>query len=578
MSLSGAFQIGVSALNASQLAIQVTGNNLANAATPGYSRQVARLAPLRGDTSVPGLSIGHGVGVSEVRRQIDDALQTRLWGGVSDEASAHQRLGILAQVETALNELTDQDLSSELAAFFGAWSEAANGPGSNASVVNQGDKLAGFIRRLRSDLVGQRSQMDQTLGAAVSTANDLLSQIAVLNRAVVGAEAGGATENSLRDQRDGLISELSQYVDVSVQEQPSGAVNILVGSTPVVLGSESRGMSLTSRNTAAGVQVSVTVKADGQTLTVDSGQVGALMDEREGSVGRTIDRLDTLAAALIFETNRLHSTGRNEALLTGTTGTLAISTADRMRPINDPANRAFADLPFAMVNGGFSVTVRDQVTGGEKTYRIDVDLDGIDDSGLAGIADDATPEDLRAALDAVPGLSAEFTPDGLLTVRSDEGFGFSFSEDSASALAVLGVNSYFEGTGAGDIQVRGALRNDPSALATGRVQDGTFVQNANAMALSGLQDAAIQGLGGRSLSSSWLDAVQEVGIRTSAADTTAQASTIVRQSLDAQRASVSGVSVDEEAVNLLNFQQTYQGAARFISVVDDMTQTLMSLV
>lgn len=579
MSLSGAFQIGTSALNASQLAIQVAGNNLANATTPGYSRQVARLSPLRGDSSIPGMTIGHGVGVSEVRRQIDEALQTRLWGGVSDEAAAQERVGVLSQVESTLNELTGQDLSSELGAFFNAWSEGANSPGSsNASIVNQGDKLAGFIRNLRSDLDGQRSQIDQTLGATVHAANDLLGQIADLNNAVVGAEAGGATANSLRDQRDGLISQLSQYVDISVQEQPSGTVNVLVGSTPVVLGSQARGLELTTRNSSRGVRVAVTVKADGQELSVDSGQIGALMTEREGTVGRTIEQLDRLSAKLIFETNKLHSTGTNESRLTSTTGTLAMPSADRTRAINDPANQTLADLPFQMTNGGLSVTVRDKTTGAEKTYRIDVDLDGIDNSGQAGFADDTTPESLRAALDAVPGLNASFSPEGKLKIDADEGSEFSFSDDSASALAVLGVNSYFEGKSARDIQVRQDLKDDPSTLSAGRIQDGIFVQNGTALALAGLQDTSMQSLGGQTLSSAWLGTVQEVGIRTSAANSNAQASTIVRQSLEAQKASVSGVSVDEETVNLLNYQQTYQGAAKFISIINDMTQTLLSLV
>jgi flagellar hook-associated protein 1 len=578
MSLTAAFQIGTSALNASQLAIQVTGNNLANAATPGYSRQIARLTPARGDGSLPGLTIGHGVSVSDIRRQVDEALQTRLWGGVSDEAAAGQRLSILSQIESSLNELTGQDLSSELTSFFAAWSEKANAPGFNASVVNQGDKLAGFIRRMRSDLGDQRVQIDRTLGATVQTASDILSQIAEVNRAVVDAEAGGAVANSLRDQRDGLVTELSKFMDVSAHEQPSGTLDVFVGSTPVLLAGQSRGIELTTRNTADGVRVAVTVKADGQELAISSGQVGALLQDRDGAVGRTIDKLDRLSAELIFQTNKLHSVGTNESRLTTTTGTLPVPAPHRLLAINDPENQTFADHPFRMENGGFSVTVRDTVTSAEKTYRIEVDLDGIDDAGLASTADDTTLEDIRAALAALPGVGASFTPEGKLTVDADEGFEFSFADDSASALAVLGVNSYFEGTDAADIQVRQALRDDPSLLATGKLDDGNFVENGTALALAGLHDAAIDSFGGETLHGAWLGTVQEVGIRTAAADTTARATSIVRESLDAQRSSVSGVSVDEEAVNLLNYQRNYQGAARFITVVDELTQTLMSLV
>src|SRR5262245_31918934 len=122
MSLSSALQIGNSALTASQLAIQIAGNNMANAATPGYSRQIAFLVPARSNTAGR-LSVGTGVNVSAVRRQIDDALQARLYAGVSTEAASSQQYQILSQVESALGELGDNDLSSELSGFFNSWSE-----------------------------------------------------------------------------------------------------------------------------------------------------------------------------------------------------------------------------------------------------------------------------------------------------------------------------------------------------------------------------------------------------------------------------------------------------------------------
>jgi flagellar hook-associated protein 1 FlgK len=107
---------------------------------------------------------------------------------------------------------------------------------------------------------------------------------------------------------------------------------------------------------------------------------------------------------------------------------------------------------------------------------------------------------------------------------------------------------------------------------------GTPADNAAALAITGLRDLNLDGLGGRSISQSWQDEVQSIGLRTDAAMTRADATTLVRQNLDAQRTAVSGVNVDEEAINLLTYQRQYQGAARFISVVDELTQTLINLV
>src|SRR5688572_17388473 len=190
MGLSSSLQIGNSALTASQLAIQVAGNNLANAATPGYARQIAYLTPARTDHSGR-ISVGTGVRVSDVRRQIDMALQARLNTGVSHEAAAAQQHQILAQIEATLGELGDNDLSSQMGAFFRTWSERANLTQSSGVVVQQGQALADFTRRMRSSLSEQRDQIDRQLGVLVERADGILGQIAELNQAVSDAEAGG---------------------------------------------------------------------------------------------------------------------------------------------------------------------------------------------------------------------------------------------------------------------------------------------------------------------------------------------------------------------------------------------------
>src|SRR5437868_1782118 len=105
MSLTAAIQIGRTALAASQLGIQLAGNNMANAATPGYSRQIGRFVPLRGDSSVFGISIGAGVQVRSVQRQVDSALQDRLWTSGSDQAASQTQSDIYSQVESVLSEL-----------------------------------------------------------------------------------------------------------------------------------------------------------------------------------------------------------------------------------------------------------------------------------------------------------------------------------------------------------------------------------------------------------------------------------------------------------------------------------------
>jgi flagellar hook-associated protein 1 FlgK len=578
MSLTAALEIGRSALAAAQIGIQISCNNMANAATPGYSRQVGRFVPLLGGDSIPGIMIGGGVSVAGVQRQVDTALQSRLWNSTSDMAATQTQQQIFSQIQDTLGELGNNDLSSQLSSFFQSWSQQSNQTPTAGSVVQKGDQLASFIRQLRSQLGDQQNQIDGQLSTGVTQANQLMVQIAGLNSAIASSEAGGGTDNTLRDQRDQAVEQLSSLMDVTVVDHGSQGIDVLAGSTPIVLGGQSRGLQLKQQDVNGVTQESITTVADGTQLNLGSGSLGALLSQRTTAVSGTISKLDQLASNVIFEVNKLHSTGRNANGLTDTTGTLSIATGDRALAMDDPNNQTFAGLPFHAVNGGFDVNVRQTDTGAVTTVHINVDLDGITNAGTPGTSDDTTPADIQAQLNAVPGLSATFTPDGKLQVKSNQGFDFSFSNDSSGALAVLGVNAYFSGTDAHDIGVREDLKADPSLLTTGRDVNGQFVENGTAMAISGLQDQGIPSLNGQTLQGLWRDAVQTVGSNAAAADTAAQAASVVHDSLDAQRSAVSGVSVDEESLNLMDYQRQYQGAARIITVADQMTQELMQLI
>ncbi|MDX2130477.1 MAG: flagellar hook-associated protein FlgK [Planctomycetota bacterium] len=575
MSLTTAFNIGRSALQASQLGIQVASNNMANAGTIGYSRQIGRLQSLRGDRSIPGIMVGGGVIMRSVLRQVDDGIEARLRGATADQAFAGVRSQISSQIEDALGELGENDLSSQLSSFFRAWSERANQSRTGASVVQQGEQLATFIRRLRSDLSDQSRQVASQVGAGVDRANQLLEVIAGLNSEISQAEVAGTIANTLRDQRDQSVRELSEIMDVTVVARGQQGIDVLAGSIPVILGSQARPLSV--RREADGA-VSVVSGENESRLDVRSGTLGALLEGQGDAVDATIDRLDSLASQVIFQVNRLHSTGARSEGLRSASGTLRLTSAERGLALNDPSNTALASLPFAPTNGGFMVHVRQQGTGATQAVRINVDLDGLTSAGTPGTADDTSAEDIRAQLAAIPGLAATFTSDGRLDIRAADGFDFSFSDDTSGALAVLGVNSYFTGTDGASIAVRSDLSQDASLLMGGRIVDGQFVENGTALEVAGLQSRSIDALAGRSILDHWRDGVQLVGSMAASARSNAEAAAVVREGLEAQRSSVSGVSIDEEALNLLDFQRQYQAAARIVSVAEQLTQTLLELV
>lgn len=579
MSFGGSMSIGRSALAASQVAIQVTGNNFANASTPGYSRQRVDLVTQQ-DQRWGQFQIGRGVGIANISRQVDQALQNRLNGSLSQRGSADVGQNFLSQVESTLNELGSNSLSDMFNRFFDAWSELANSPnrdGARALVVQQGRTVAGAIRQTRDDLTSARTQLDQQLAAAVQQANGLLDQIATLNVQIVNSEGGAGQANSLRDQRDQLISQLAGFTDLSTVQQDSGSIDILIGSTPVLLNGASRGLVLNRTVTAAGSDLSVGVREDGTTLSFRAGTIGGLLEQRGGTVERTIGSLDSITSQLIFEVNKIHSTGYAGSPVTTAQGTRTAPAPDTLRSLNDPANLTFANLPFQAVNGGFLVTVRNSASGATQTVRINVDLDGINAAGSLGFADDTSIASLSASLGAVPNLTASVNPDGTLKIDAAQGFAVSFAEDSSGVLAVLGVNGYFTGSSASDIDVRAELVAQPRLLSTGQSVAGQPSDNAAALLIAGLRTKGLTALGGASVAGAWRDTAQVVGADAQAANSRADAAKLVNEGLEAQRQAVSGVSIDEESVNLLNYQRMYQGAARFISVVDELTQTLLAM-
>lgn len=577
MGLFSAMQIGRSALVSSQIGIQVAGNNMANAATPGYTRQQLFLSPNRGQVA-GAYSLGRGVGIDAVERQIDEALQARLRNGIADQKAASTLSDVMNQLESVLGELSDADLSTELGAFFDTWSEATNLISSQSIAVQQADSFARFVRELRSDVGQIRTQIENQIDARVGRADTLLSEVADLNRKIVSAESGGASANELRDQRGVALDELAGLMDISVVEQASGAVDVLVGSMPVVLGTRSRGVEVTRESDGSALTTQITLGTDGTPLPITAGSIGGLLEARDGNIDATLDRIDTLTSRLIFEVNRVHSTGTNLTGMRSIVGDRSFPLADRDTPLNSTENATMAGLPFAPSNGGFFVDVRTPGTGATQRVRVDVDLDGIDENGNVSVLDDTSAQGIVDAIDAVPGMNASFNAQGQIVIAADAGYEFSFSDDSSGALAALGVNTLFSGTNATDISVRTGLLDNPSGLMIGRFENGELIENGTALGISALRDGAMTELGGISLAEFWSNSVQSVASNASVALTDAQSGQIVLESLEAQRASLSGVSVDEESINLLGFQRQFQGAAQVISTADQLLQTLIAII
>jgi len=563
MSLNGALQVGRSAIVASQAALQVAGNNMANAATPGFHRRTVHLAGARDELVVAGAFIGTGVQLQAIKREVDVGLQSRFRDATSRQSSNLIDQRFLAALETIQNELTDNDLSSALSDFFNNFSELANNPDDHAIrslVIETALALSDRIGATGESYRETIEEIDRTLGTAIIQANDLLDSIAMLNGQITQTEQGSEAGN-LRDRRDLLIDELSTFVEVTVIEQESGSVNVLIDSVPVLLAGINRGLEVRKDTVNGQFEISIRVAADGTELAVNSGRVGALLRQRTDTVEPAIADLDTFASELIFQVNRLHSQGQ------GTRGFESVEGTYLVTDTTLHMNHVDSGLEYRIDNGSFFIHVTHQATGLRTSHQINV-------NGNADSLDDLIAE-INVGV-GVPNVTAGTGLGNVLTLTAATGYEISFSDDTSGALAALGVNTFFTGFNGTTMGVNQTIQNDPNMLAAGAGH--VPGSNDTALAMADLQNTPLTAFSDQSLRDFWHNSVNSLAVKSSAANLAVESSALVRESLAAQIQAVSGVSLDEEAINLLMFQRQFQAAARFIAVIDETIQTMLDMV
>ncbi len=564
--LGASFQIGRSALAAYQAAIAVTGQNIANVGNPNYTRQSPRLAALYGGMTGGSLSPGAGVDLTAIQRHVDEAVQTRLRLAYGSKSGAETMYNALSRVEGLYNELTEGDLSSQLNALFGSFTSLQTDPAEPAArnlTIAAADAVIRTLQRQRSGLLDQITDLNNQVEAIVPAANEKLAEVARLNELIVTQAGRGGGDSALRDRRDTLLQELSELMDIQTREQPNGAVNVYIGSEPLVDFSRSRGLKVERVITDGLERATVRFADNNGTVILRDGRLAAITAARDVNLSDQLDKLDQLARAVVWEVNRVHASGQGLVGYTSLTGTYAVRNAGLA--LNSPD----AGLPYPVQNGTFLVNVRDTTSGQVVTRMIQVDLDGIG-------GNDTTLNSLAAQLGTVPHVSATVTADGRLKLTAAAGYEITFAQDSSNALASLGMATFFEGTDAATMAVSDPIRSDPRLIAT--ALNGAPGDGSNAGRLADVGSIASHLLGEQSVLDFHGGIVSGLAVDVAAAQTGQEAADAVYSSLLAQREAVSGVSLDEEAINLTKFERSFQGASRFLSVIDSLADEVLNLV
>lgn len=312
--ISSVLNILQGAMMAQQKAMEVTGNNIANVNTPGYTRQSLALE------SNPvvlnnGLQLGQGVKVAEVVQAFDRFTTQSIQQRTSALSEFESKKSMLDFLQAILNEGDGSGLTQSLEEFWNAWEDLSNNPGGlleRTILLKKATTLSERFRFLYNQFIQMKNEMSANLNIGLQELNTLTEKVASLNGKIVAAEAGETKANDLRDQRNNLIEKISQFADINTLEMDNGSVMVMAASG-VALVDGIQSFSLVQ----AGEEIHWKEIPTDIRDRLSGGKIGAWLDLRDEILPQYMANLDELAGTLIYQVNQLHFNGYT---LDGSTG------------------------------------------------------------------------------------------------------------------------------------------------------------------------------------------------------------------------------------------------------------------
>jgi len=457
-SLFGSMSIALSALEADQTAAQVTSNNIANASTPGYEREITNFGESTPAT-VGGILLGGGVTVESIQSVRDNVLNLRLNSETQQQSSLNTYVNGMQQVEAIFNEASGVGLSSAINGFFSSIEGLSANPSNGTlrqAVVDAGSTLAQSFNSASSQLQATQSGMNQAVAQNIEQVNSLASQIADLNGQIVSSQGAGEGVDALVGQRDEALQKLSSLVGTSVVSANDGSVTVSVGNGSALVAGNQAFQLTTGTNPSTGMS-QIYSQGSNITASITGGSLGGDIQVRDREIPGLEQKLDNLAATITVNVNA--------------------------------ANKQGYDL-----------------------------------NGNQG--------------------DAFFTPFTSSTPGSNAGAAAAMSMNITDASLV-------------------AASSDGSAGSSGNLQNFTNLKSQH------LVD-------GQTINSYYANFAGGIGNSISTASASLDATNLVVQQLQTQQTSVSGVSLDEEAANLMKYQQAYQAAAQVVAAISNLTEFVIN--
>ena len=618
--------VGARALLANQIALQTTGNNIANANTVGYSRQTAVMSQVPGQYTGSGY-IGKGVEVSTIERAHSDFLTTQAAQAASVSSMDSTRANQLSSLEDIFTGGAS-GLGASVTDMLNSLSDVASTPTDITArnvVLTRADEMAARFRDAQSRLDDLQQGVKSQLGNAVTTINSLATRVAALNQQIARSQGGGQAPNDLLDQRDQAMRDLNHQVQTTTVAADDGTMSVFIGSQPLVLGSSPAPLSLTTG--ADGTQALTLTRANASSTiqgeTLGGGAVAGLLRFQNTDLAEARNLLGRMATTITSAVNAQHKLGVDLDGNAGGNFFQPIAVPDAVPATANTGNAtvgATVTAPSALAassyqlnfgaGGSLQVTRLSDGKISNFTGPLPVQVDGLTiavGTGTANAGDSFTLKPYAAAAAQV--ATAITSPRALAAASPIEARAGTTNTGNVtvSALAPAKADANMTGTvtltfnAAGTFDVAGTGTGNPTGVAytagqpisfngwnltlkgTPKPGDTITVQAAtpgysnlnagNATAMLGLRDATV--FDGAPLSDGYASLMATVGVRSQSAQYAAGISNSIATNLETSRTSVAGVNLDEEAANLLKYQQAYQASAKMIQIAQSIFDTLL---
>ncbi|MDR0494018.1 MAG: flagellar hook-associated protein FlgK [Treponema sp.] len=614
-------EIGKRGVHAHQQALYVTGHNLDNAGNEGYSRQRVEMSAFE-PIYLPGLNreetpgqIGQGVVVERIERLRDQLLDRRIVLQSSNEGYWAARDPYVRMMEQLYLEPGNNSVRSKMDAFWDSWQELSMFPtdtAPRAAVIERGKTLIDGIHNRYHGLKGLQEQVDSDIQLTVGRVNELSRQIAALNGDIQRIKAMGDNPNDLMDRRDLLVDKLSSIIDISINTQDPDEFMVHTSGFVLVQGQIGRQFDLRKGIDTEGYS-HIYWQDTRQEMRFQRGSLGALLELRDATIASEIQTLDNMTMNFADLVNEIHRDGYG---LNGSTGINFFSEYPFVPNVNGNYDRSgngvFDSSYIYRINGQNVLEAQAQpglqgvitLSGASRElqvpyYATDTVSDiiaRINNSGAEVTA--RLNREGRLSLKGTPAEAVDGVhenPDFVIRRISDDGhfltgyaglLGADGTFDWGTADAVAGLRDGADYAVApvahpsGWIEVNPAVIRDIQSVASGFGENGRAANPGNgdaAQAIASIRNSPVMVGSLATFDDYFADSVGRIGLLGEQSERALYTENLIMKQLTDMRQSISGVNIDEELANMIRYQHGYNAAARFITTVNTMLDTLMRM-